>query len=474
MAALMRSDAAERGDAETALRHLTEVASQILRVERSSFWRFQSGDEELACFDLYERFTDRHMSGATLHREEKPAYFEALRTERSIAAHDAVKDPRTAEFAETYLLPLGITSMLDAPVVLQGTLIGVVCHEHVGPPRAWQPWEELAAESFADFVAMVLGAAERRIQAYELDLSRRELEDRVEERTRRLRDSEASVRRLFAAAPVAMVLTKRTEGSILAANRRASALFGLGMDDTQTSDALDLFCDLSERARLLDLVSRTGSVERFEARLRRADGAPFWADVAAQALVFDGGEVILLGVHDISEQKGIEEKLRLLATTDSLTGALTRRRFFEVAEDERARAARYARPLSIAMIDADYFKRINDEFGHIAGDEALRHLVEVIRAELRKVDAVARCGGEEFMVLLPETTLDAAELTMERVRRAVAESPAEYEGRSISIQISVGVVELHLEETLVALLKRVDDALYTAKGAGRNRVVALP
>src|SRR6185503_1240880 len=105
-----------------------------------------------------------------------PRYFAALAEERSIAVADAVIDPRTSEFADTYLGKHGISAMLDAPVFVRGQMVGVVCHEHVGGLRAWQPWEELVAGSIADFVALALEAAER-------NLAQQQLEGQVRERT---------------------------------------------------------------------------------------------------------------------------------------------------------------------------------------------------------------------------------------------------------------------------------------------------
>jgi diguanylate cyclase (GGDEF)-like protein len=187
-------------------------------------------------------------------------------------------------------------------------------------------------------------------------------------------------------------------------------------------------------------------------------------------MVFHGEPALLFGVHDVTEQKLVEDKLRVLATTDALTGALNRRRFFEVAEEETARAQRYGRDVSIAMIDADHFKSINDRFGHATGDLALKALVVGAQGEIRRSDTLARVGGEEFAVLLPETRLDAAVATMERVRLAVAAQPLEHEGEAFTLTVSIGVVSRMPDESLEAMLRRADEALYAAKQRGRNRV----
>jgi diguanylate cyclase (GGDEF)-like protein len=161
--------------------------------------------------------------------------------------------------------------------------------------------------------------------------------------------------------------------------------------------------------------------------------------------------------------------LELLATTDMLTGALNRRRFLELAEQELARAARYRHPLCLAMLDLDHFKSINDRFGHAAGDAALRAVADVVRSGLRTVDLLGRYGGEELMVALPETGRAAASIALDRIRAQVCLiqlSPPE-----ATVRVSGGIVELNEGESLEAGLKRADAALYEAKRGGRNRVI---
>ncbi len=468
----MRSDALGRGDVEEALAHLTEVSAQVLRVGRSSVWRFRHSRTELCCDDLYEIEHDRHSAGTVLRAKDTPRYFAALNQERSIAANDARRDPRTSEFTDAYLAPLGIGAMLDAPVFLQGQLVGVVCHEHLGPARQWLAWEELVAGTFADFVAMVLAAADRNDHAAELARSRAELESRVVERTQRLAASEASLRQLFNASPVAMLCVRKQDWGTLAQNRRAASLLGL---DAQRSSggALEMWAKAGERERLQLELADNPAVEHFETELFRPSGESFPAELAAQALTFDGQDAILLGIHDVSAQKEIEEKLRELATTDSLTGTLTRRRFFEVADEELARATRYGRPIALAMLDADHFKTVNDTLGHLAGDAVLEAIGAIIRRELRRVDVVGRYGGEEFVILLPETDLEAAKVTAERIRAAIEHATVETpDGASVSVTVSLGVTTRHVDEALASLIRRADEAVYAAKTAGRNRVIA--
>jgi diguanylate cyclase (GGDEF)-like protein/PAS domain S-box-containing protein len=345
-----------------------------------------------------------------------------------------------------------------------------VCHEHLGQPRTWLPWEELVAGTFADFVGMVLGAAERNAQAAELERYKNELEARVAERTKRLGESEASVRRLFNAAPVGMVLARTADNTLLATNRRARAVLGMSSAQAEPGKPVDFWCSPGDRERLTASLDPSGSLENFETELRRADGSTFWADISAQAMPFEGTPAMLYGIHDVTRQKEIEEQLRELATTDSLTGTLTRRHFFEVAEEELERATRYGKSTAMFMLDADHFKAVNDRFGHVVGDRVLASMGSTIRGELRRFDVVGRYGGEEFVVLLPETTIQAAAVTAERIRVAVAQRTVEADGKDVGMTISIGVVARRTGEPLADLIRRADEAVYAAKAEGRNRV----
>ncbi len=140
----------------------TEIAARALAVERVGIWLFVGPPAAIRCCELYELSRDQHSSGTMLHASEFPAYFRALEEHRAIAAHDANEDGLTKELRDAYLTPLGITSMLDAAIYRDGRVAGIVCHEHVGPPRRWTPEEADFAGAVADMVAAKLEAAARR------------------------------------------------------------------------------------------------------------------------------------------------------------------------------------------------------------------------------------------------------------------------------------------------------------------------
>jgi diguanylate cyclase (GGDEF)-like protein len=170
------------------------------------------------------------------------------------------------------------------------------------------------------------------------------------------------------------------------------------------------------------------------------------------------------------ELASANEKLAVMAQTDALTGLLNRRAIFELATSDLQRCRRYSRPLAVIMIDLDFFKAVNDTYGHQAGDEVLRHVGAVLRASLRTSDRSARYGGEEFLVVAPEADEETAHDLAERLRAVFADSPTHVGSLQIPLTISLGFALLQPDDDLASLIKRADDALYEAKRKGRNRV----
>ena len=177
---------------------------------------------------------------------------------------------------------------------------------------------------------------------------------------------------------------------------------------------------------------------------------------------------------EIEHRTRLEAELRSLADTDDLTGALARRRFMEIAAREWLRHERAGAPVCILMLDLDRFKLLNDSFGHAAGDAALVAFVATCRANLRTLDVIGRTGGEEFAVVLPDTTLEAGYAFAERLREAVAATPVPGVEAGVTITVSIGAAQAWRGESLESAMQRADAALYAAKREGRNRVGLEP
>ena len=181
-----------------------------------------------------------------------------------------------------------------------------------------------------------------------------------------------------------------------------------------------------------------------------------------------GGGMSVVGVgFDISERKALELELERQASVDYLTGAYNRRKFAAFLNHECARALRYGRPFAVVMFDIDHFKAVNDTYGHDIGDRVLCEVVRRARGCVRKSDVFARWGGEEFVVLLPESQLDQAAQLAEKMRVALGESAMAVAGQ---VTASFGVVEYRPAEPLHDMTKRLDEALYRAKERGRDCV----
>ncbi|MES2127364.1 MAG: GGDEF domain-containing protein [Pseudomonadota bacterium] len=160
-----------------------------------------------------------------------------------------------------------------------------------------------------------------------------------------------------------------------------------------------------------------------------------------------------------------------LVREDQLTGSLNRRGLDDVFERETSRSDRRGTPLCIAMLDLDDFKRLNDNYGHLAGDAALKHLVKIVKGTLRSIDVIARFGGEEFLILLPETTVEAASATMTRLQRELTKHFFMHDNEKVLITFSAGVALRVPNEDQASLVQRADKAMYQAKQTGKNRVV---
>ena len=173
------------------------------------------------------------------------------------------------------------------------------------------------------------------------------------------------------------------------------------------------------------------------------------------------------------QEKDAKEMVAYLANIDPLTKSLTRRQFFNIAESEFLRFLRYHRQLSVLVLDADHFKKINDTYGHHTGDLVLRSLSLVILEQKRAQDTYGRLGGEEFGLLLPETGLEQAKIVAERVQKIWEQTPSNMDGNLIYSTVSIGVAEANSEDkSFEDVLRRADRMMYRAKETGRNRIVA--
>jgi len=287
-----------------------------------------------------------------------------------------------------------------------------------------------------------------------------------------LRAREQRMRSMLEASPCALGLIEHGPDRIRYGTPDLAALFGMPLPELAGVAVADLFVRPEEWHALSRALHEAGTLREMEHALRCADGVERWVVVSATLL--DGGEDVLLSLMDVTARHARETRLSEQASTDALTGLANRRRFFERGSELFELARRHQRPMSLLMLDLDHFKQVNDTFGHAVGDEVLVRVARLLETSRRQGDLPARLGGEEFVVLLPETGLARAIEAAERIREGVENAPLTLEdGTLVPVTISVGVAELRAADAeLHLLLIAADAALYRAKDAGRNRVMA--
>lgn len=183
------------------------------------------------------------------------------------------------------------------------------------------------------------------------------------------------------------------------------------------------------------------------------------------------GPTILKYLSGADAEAKYHEEIYKMTIIDGLTQVHNKRYLYEALERELVRARRHERPLSLAIFDIDFFKRINDQYGHLAGDHVLRELARLVQNRIRRDEIIARYGGEEFVLVLPETALDGAISLSETICRMVSEHRFEFQGERIPTTISVGCAQLEASDQSVNdLIQRADEKLYVAKRNGRNQV----
>lgn len=289
---LSRSTVLEKSGLQAALRQITSVAAQALNVQRVSIWLYDQAKTRIVCQDLYEVDTQEHRFGIELLAADFPAYFAALEEDRTIAAADAHNDPRTREFSESYLKPIGIESTLDAPIRILGNHVGVVCHEQVGNLRHWSPEEETFAASIADFVAMVLENEERQ-------KDRQTMERLVE---------------ILQLTPD-FVGIARVDGHTLFLNNGGRKMLGIGERENigklQVNDFLPESVRKQYREEILPLVMIDG-VWSGEHQLKRRDGSELTVSQVTIGHKNGTGKIEYLStiIRDVSPQKRVEQALR--------------------------------------------------------------------------------------------------------------------------------------------------------------------
>ena len=254
------------------------------------------------------------------------------------------------------------------------------------------------------------------------------------------------------------------EGRIQDANPMLAELYARPLDELVGQPLADLF---EANDDLLVLLSVADS-RPHDLQALRSDGSQFAAELSVAALD-DGSRVA--EIRDVSVRKAMEEELRSLAFRDPLTGSQNRRAFAERTEHELLRCSRNSSPACLAIFDLDYFKQINDRYGHAIGDQVLQRFSHLCHKRIRRTDIFARFGGEEFVLLMPDTGLDQATALLNQLREQWANERLDSPQGTLNSTVSIGLVQIDSTYPVKYWLEHADTALYQAKSTGRNRVV---
>lgn len=306
--------------------------------------------------------------------------------------------------------------------------------------------------------------------------------DRMQGQLNRLNDqlakSEEKYRSIFESS-IQGIYRSIPQGRFLDLNPAMAKMFGYDsatqMVQEVTDITEDIFLSREQRASFLESLQRKGVLRDYPLKLRRRDGERIWVEVCTRGLFDASGRLREMEgvVADVTEKRRMLKKLENLARRDGLTGLWNRRFFFELGQRELARALRDRSALSLIYFDADHFKNINDTHGHETGDLVLKELVTLGSRLLRELDIFGRMGGEEFAILLPETSSGGALHVAEKLRRAFEEHRVIAPQATVRFTASFGVAQYCPGcPCLEHLISLADKALYKAKAGGRNRVAS--
>lgn len=269
--------------------------------------------------------------------------------------------------------------------------------------------------------------------------------------------------------PFPVLLTRLVDDSIIHINPVAQKLFDIKDDEINNFRFSNYFVDPDKRLELLARIKRETVIHSFEVLLKKpSTNQAFWLDLSTRIIDLDGELALYTTFKDTTAKKQKEEALFTQASTDPLTGLFNRRQFETMVKTQLDLASRHGTPFCMVMLDIDHFKKVNDTYGHDAGDEVLKHIALVLKSSLRISDILARFGGEEFVIFLPHTTPTEAWRVAERIRMGVENAKVITNDHEISITISLGLSSTQ-HPSISAQIKEADTALYASKTTGRNK-----
>lgn len=483
-------------DFNEVLIRIARHTARICRAHRCSIFLLEEGEDGLIAQPFMSQFADGHLDVGLWRRfkaeeslplKDLPSLEPVVQQQRALIINDV---DQTEPALRAWVAAYGIKSLLVVPLVTHGQIIGVMVLDQVEPNRYFTSEHADLAMTIGDRVAASIENAS--LYTAQQQLTRKlTVLHRVTASLLKTLDRETLVERVLEGAltlmskarRAALLLVETSSGDIYVAHSRG---YGYGnLPSTRrlpgTQAALQAI-----RARRPVFV-RVTDAHLSSPKPPSAEGAS-GPTLAVPLIVEENPLGALLLEGEAFEEEDIEvlaafaataaaalhnallhAQVQELAMTDALTGIYNRRALFLLGRREVERAKRFGRPLTAIMFDLDHFKRVNDLYGHAVGDQVLAQVARLCQGELRQTDLLGRYGGEEFVVLLPETSLSDAWQTAERLRQRVARTLIETDRGPLHITVSLGVAALpRAQLSLEKLIEQADQALYAAKQAGRN------
>ena len=297
---------------------------------------------------------------------------------------------------------------------------------------------------------------------------------------REVKDSEEQFRILFEVNFDGICINRLPDGEFVKVNPGFSKMTGYEEYELYglLSKEINIWHEPEDRLFVLEQLQIKGLLRNFEGRFRTKSGEIRYGLLSAIIVTIKNTPHIISIIHDITEQKNLEEKLREsekkyreLSNTDSLTGLGNSRYYHSQITTEITKASSFSLPLSLILIDVDNFKKLNDTFGHVIGDNVLSQLGQIIKESIRQTDLPFRYGGEEFVIVLTSTKKADACRVAEKIRKGFEKQNfSTTEGLAITATISAGVVEYQEPETSKSFIDRADKLMYRAKSSGKNTI----
>nr|WP_086938214.1 sensor domain-containing diguanylate cyclase [Thaumasiovibrio occultus] len=398
-----------------------------------------------------------------------------------IDAHGKVKDIRAGSITPAIVsADDNFSSLFDLPIVIQSpALRNFLTDFHT--KRHQLAEIEICANQRRYYVSasLTMVSQSRWLLVLQDISSRKELDALQQLRVQELERSKRQLQELVNSAPIGILIC-RPDLEVVMINDFLPHLLGYSYQELFETNPVSLITAADQPAFLHEVANALNEPQGEVAR--RCDVAMLYrksatkqVELSLSSIVFDGRQLLIVSINDISERKELERRLRMLAETDPLTKALNRRSYYQKNEQVMRQCQRHQWPFSLILLDVDYFKKVNDNFGHPVGDEVLVRLADTVRGLLAEDFVFARLGGEEFAISCPNTSLERAVRFAEQLRTAIEAINIEVQAQRVPLTISLGVVGSSTMgsdlDSFVKLYKRADECVYKAKSGGRNRVV---